>query len=122
MITDEELDGSIVKTGWLAPEVGLIDRWERLRFVYNAVLAVETALLVLGGGSYAWGNPKFWWFVIPCAYLANLCYCAGPAFEGILNAARPTDAKVTLILFTCGLVLSACLTLLMIVGWGLSQI
>jgi hypothetical protein len=56
--------------------------WEKLRLVYNAVLAI----VVLGflGVSGAETSLRFWFQLALAAGGANLCFCAGPVAEGYL--------------------------------------
>jgi hypothetical protein len=56
--------------------------WERLRLAYNAILigVVLAATHFVGVGEY----PLWGLYVIGDAFVANICFCAGPVAEGYL--------------------------------------
>jgi len=57
--------------------------WERLRLIYNGILALET--LALGGFLGLFDRDDFWIEAIAGAVGVNVCFSAGATFEGYLN-------------------------------------
>lgn len=90
--------------------------WERLRVVYNAILAV----LVLAVVRADWGDPEFPWELARAAFLANLCFCAGPVAEGYLAVGLGANRQVARwLMFIPGLLLACGLTVAWLSVWRL---
>lgn len=87
--------------------------WERLRLLYNVVLAS----LVLGLANHSLANGEFLRFLVLAGLGANVCFCAGPVAEGylaLLGAHRPTCRWVV---FLFGLFLASLLTVVTLFAW-----
>lgn len=65
--------GAIARATFLA--------WEKLRWLYVAVLVALTLLLGLLGGAELFTSRRFWFVAVEGAVAANVCYLAGPAAE-----------------------------------------
>ncbi len=77
--------------------------WEKLRLVYNAVLAwvvVTTYHLSFFRSADAWAD------LIGGAVIANICFCAGPCGEGYLRLLGANRHWARGFLFISGLALS----------------
>lgn len=83
--------------------------WEKLRFVYNAIGAVPTVIMLAIFPTHA-GE------LLSCALAANLCYCVGPLVDCYLTWFGLRHRAVTAILF----VLGTGTMLLLALGVGLS--
>ena len=84
--------------------------WEKLRLVYNMILAAESMLL-MGLGTLFWLP-----ILLQGALLANVCFCAGPVAEGYLCllGANRTAARWTV--FILGILASVVLVWAAIAG------
>jgi hypothetical protein len=85
--------------------------WEKLRLVYNAVLVVFVLLIP---------RPFFdvlesLIFLAEGAFIANLCYCAGPVAEGYLALLGADRSRVRLVLFVLGTLLACALAAVAVV-------
>ena len=83
--------------------------WERLRFVYVAILGVVTIGLAMSDVSRALMSVAFWGTVFVGALVANVCYFAGPIAETYVSwlGYRATWLRMTL--FILGTLLSCML-------------
>jgi hypothetical protein len=81
--------------------------WERLRLVYNGILAA--VVLLLGGGSLV-REPRFWSLLIGGAIGANVCFCAGICAEGYLALLGLPRRETRAVLFVAGTLLAILLT------------
>jgi hypothetical protein len=101
-------------------ELGLFLRWERLRLIYNAVLGVETVLVLMAnpprGGVEAMGSLAF--VVAAYAVVANVCFCAGPVLEGYARLLKIRGTAVTGLLFGLGTAFAMMLTLVACLSLG----
>ena len=66
---DDDTLGAIAKRTFLA--------WEKLRFLYVAILAAECLLF----GSRKLADPEFWGLIVFGGVVSNLCFFAGPIVE-----------------------------------------
>ena len=92
--------------------------WERLRIVFNGVLATA---VILGGFSHL-ADASFWRYLASEALLANICFCAGPVAEGylvFLNVPRPFARRLV---FLLGTLVGLGLALSSVAYWMLAQI
>lgn len=91
-------------------------RWERLRPLYNGLLAVFVAL----GPAFRHADaPEQVFALVVClfgAVLANLCYMAGPIAEAYLVWLGIESRIVTATLFVVGVAISLPLTILFVAG------
>ena len=86
--------------------------WEKLRLVYNGILAPFSILLFVA--SLYVGSTKLASFselVIFGGGLANLCFCAGPLVDGYLTWFGIRSRRVTGFLFVSGLLLTMLLVI-----------
>jgi hypothetical protein len=89
--------------------------WEKLRLVYNGVLA--GIVLLLAGPRLQ--EPAFWVFLSQGVVFANLCFCAGPCAEGYMVLLVKADRfGARCLVFGGGLVLASAMTLYTMVFWG----
>lgn len=103
------------------PDLRFLARWERMRVVYNVVLAVMV-LLCSGIGSWrAFLDPTYWELLIAGAFGANVCYCVGPVAEAYLRWLGVRGRSLGLILFGAGLLVSVPLTFFLVVGYLLAR-
>jgi hypothetical protein len=69
------------------PEVSddytVLKQWERLRFVYNAILIPWTVFIVVVFQRRASGS-EIWPALVMCGVIANVFFCLGPVFEAYL--------------------------------------
>jgi hypothetical protein len=79
-------------------------RWERLRIVYNALLAMLVLLPM--AGEVRWPDLGDLLILLMGAVLANLCYLAGPAAETYLAWLGLRSRLVTAALFIGGVLVS----------------
>lgn len=92
-------------------------RWEKLRVLYNAILGVET-LVLLGTirPSVKGGTPALLeWLAVLC-FAANVCYCVGPVLDGYAHLIGLRGRSVTGVLFGLGTSFSILLALAAIVS------
>ncbi|MBN2023472.1 MAG: hypothetical protein JW809_11850 [Pirellulales bacterium] len=83
--------------------------WEKLRILYNAILAVVVALA--GGLAWAkWGQRPRLGTLVMGAIMANLWYCAGHVIDGYLSWFGLRSPVVTWLLFGFGTLLAMLLT------------
>lgn len=91
----------------------MIARWEWLRIIYNAILAIEViAVLSLGavyGRLVSLDSLKG---LVVGAVVANVCYCAGPVFNAYLHWLGCRGRAATFSLFAFGTCVAMFLTLL----------
>jgi hypothetical protein len=60
-------------------------RWELLRVPYNMILVIAVVAAVSAWPTQPWGHSIFWGRLLLAAMAANVCFCAGPAFDGYLT-------------------------------------
>jgi hypothetical protein len=81
--------------------------WERLRLVYNGILIAETLLI----GLFRFRGLAYIDRVFLGAVGANLCFCAGPCFEGYLNLFGAPRTFARRFVFVPGMLLAMVMTL-----------
>lgn len=89
----------------------IVCRWERLRIVYNMVLAALVLMLTFGVYVKHIPNPVYWLSILLGACVANLCFFLGPAAEGYGTRFRFWHPWCTNLLFVAGLGLTAILAI-----------
>ncbi len=99
--------------------LGLLDDWERLRLLYNAILAGEVALMSVLTSPLGMIGLRDVYGLILNALLANLCYCAGPVADGYFRRLGFQGRVPTLTLFTLGTMLTMGLAFLDWIGFFL---
>ncbi len=99
-------------------ELRILGLWERLRLLYNGLLAVEVLILTLPNASAYWSRPRFQEFLISSALGANLCFCAGPIVTAYAYWIGLRNRAVAYTLFTLGMLLSMVLTAELLAFWG----
>lgn len=77
-------------------------RWERLRILYNAILAAGVLLCTLAAKFEARTDPVYWAAILIGAFIANLCYLTGPAIEAYGMLYRVWNPVFTILLFLAG--------------------
>lgn len=87
-------------------ETGLLLRWEKLRVVYNVVLAAVVLAFWAGGRGSGLGDPAFLRHLARCCLGANLCFCAGPVVNAYAHWLGLRHVAVTVALFVLGTTLS----------------
>jgi hypothetical protein len=92
--------------------------WEKLRLLYNAILGVETLLLLMvmppaRGKIIAVGAQ----LVMACL-AANLCYCLGPVLNGYSELIGFRGRAVTIVIFSLGMIVAMFLALLSSISWS----
>ena len=96
-----------------APPVGLrplLMRWERLRLVYNAILAAVVLALLLRTPSL-FDDPRLPAYLLKRALAANVCFTAGPAADAYISYVAGRRVPLTWILFLGGTLLSVLLAM-----------
>ncbi len=94
--------------------VPIIQRWERLRICYNAIL-VSFVLLVTFTLCPAHAlRPEYWVAIAFAGVIANLCFLTGPAIEGYGTRFRRWNGVTTIVLFLAGLGLTGLLAMFFI--------
>jgi hypothetical protein len=89
------------------PSVKAIFRaWERLRLVYNAVLALVVVLFLSPRQAV---EPTFWLFLACQAVAANLCFFAGPLGEWYVGWLGYRSRATRWVLFGSGLLFAVVL-------------
>jgi hypothetical protein len=86
--------------------------WEKLRLIYNAILAGLSLFL----GLPRLGDPDFWFILFEGALIANVCFCLGPVLEGYAALVGVLRRGVRMLLFVLGTSLAALLTVFAIAG------
>jgi hypothetical protein len=87
--------------------------WEKLRVFYCGILAAESLLL----GIPHLGELAFWETLIVGAFLANLCFCAGPCAEGYLALFGAGRRAIRFVLWAAGTLLAILLTGAAVLGF-----
>ena len=101
-----------VEAGSLPPppagpsEAGLLLRWEKLRLLYNLILAAVVLAFWAGGRGSGLGDPGFLPHLARCCLGANLCFCAGPVVNAYAHWLGLRHVAVTVVLFVIGTSLS----------------
>ena len=87
----------------LAPsETGLLLRWERLRALYNVILAAVVLAMWAGGQGSGLADPAFLRHLARGCLGANLCFCAGPVVNAYAHWIGLRHGAVTIALFVAG--------------------
>jgi hypothetical protein len=84
----------------------IIDAWLKLAGIYNAVLIAE----VLVGLNTRLTEGFIQFLVVACAFLANLCFLMGPAFELLLRRFGVHTRGARWAIFTMGLLVAIVIT------------
>ena len=84
--------------------------WEKLRLVYNAVLAMVVGLIIVIDPGTTSSEKGFWWLALKGCIEANILYTAGPALEAYVNYLARRRVRLTWVLFIPGTFLAILLT------------
>ncbi|MEJ7640335.1 MAG: hypothetical protein WKF75_20805 [Singulisphaera sp.] len=96
-----------LSTPTLGPsETGLLLRWEKLRVVYNVILAAVVLAIWAGGRGSGLGDLAFLRHLARCCLGANLCFCIGPVVNFYAHWLGLRHGAVTVVLFVAGTGLS----------------
>lgn len=92
-----------------APPDSLLRDWEHRRLWFNGILIPVTVLL---GAVFELMilQPRFWFLAVQLAFIANVCFCAGPVVTWYLTRLRFKQRAAGVFLFWTGTVLSVLLT------------
>ncbi len=85
---------------------GLLPRWEKLRVVYNVVLAVVVLSFWAIGPGIRLGDPAFLRHLARGCLGANICFCVGPVVNAYAHWLGLRHVAVTVALFVAGTGLS----------------
>lgn len=99
-------------------ELRILGLWERLRFLYNGLLAAEVLILTIPNASAFWSHPQFLGFLVSSALGANLCFCAGPIATAYAYWIDLRNRGIAYTLFALGTLLSMVLTAGLLAFWG----
>jgi hypothetical protein len=88
----------------------IVHQWERLRFIYNAVLLIEGLLLTADLMAVA-GATVYWANVLVFGAIANAFYCLGPLVDVYLLAYGVKLLNGRYLLFGIGLLFSMAVVL-----------
>ena len=96
--------------------------WEKLRIVYNLVLAVLTLLMgIILLGEYAM-SIQFWVMVVQGAIISNVCFFAGPIVETYVCWIGFRFDWLRTSLFVLGLLFTALAAAATIASMGFAQL
>jgi hypothetical protein len=90
-------------------------RWEKLRLFYNAILLIETFLILMSFSPKA----RLLSSIFPClglAFLANVCFCLGPVLDGYARWIGLRHEVVTGLIFGLGTLLAMLLTFIAVLS------
>jgi hypothetical protein len=90
-------------------------RWEKLRLFYNAILLIETFLILMSFSPKA----RLLSSIFPClglAFLANVCFCLGPVLDGYARWIGLRHGIVTGLIFVLGTLLAILLTFIAVLS------
>jgi hypothetical protein len=96
----------------------VLARWQRLRLVYNALVAALTVLLLAGLQdelTFPDTGTTVTYLAVG-AVLANICFTAGPAFEIGLRRLGLRTRALTPLLFAAGVLVSVPLVFAFVLG------
>lgn len=96
--------------------------WEKLRIVYNIVLAGVTVAGLATRPDHPIQETWFPAFIICCWVGANLCFCAGPLLEVYVNYLADRRIAMTWWLFFPGMFLSMLLAFVISATWALGDL
>ena len=117
----EATDGAMTPAPVLARTVFL--RWERLRVLYNASLAVVVlGFIIRSGGVHEFMDTGFLLFLVSRCFLANVCFMLGPGVEAYAAWLGWRPPWLRSLLFTLGLMLSVGLALLSVALFEMSRL
>lgn len=97
----------------------LVVRWERLRWLYNAILVPWTLLSALPFSFRPLLDVDFWDLAIAGALFSNACFCCGPLIDGYLTWFFRSHPAVTAILFASGALFTMLLSTMTVVVFSL---
>lgn len=100
-----------------AAELTLLRRWERLRILYNLILAAVVLLL----GARSLGEPGFLRWLVARAFAANVLYCVGPIANAYAHWLGLRHVAVTTALFVLGTMLAVLLAAVSVNAFGLGR-
>lgn len=95
--------------------------WEKLRIWYNLILSAVVVLEVIVSPPPRIDEVAFWWFLLECAFWANVCFCAGPCVEFILSWFWADHDIIREALFFTGTLWSCLLAFGAMLAWGMPQ-
>jgi hypothetical protein len=91
-------------------ESRLFFRWEKLRLLYNAILGIETALLmVVFPPPSPIGSIGVLLPLAGLCFAANVCFCLGPVLNGYARWMGFRHGIVTILIFAAGTTIAAML-------------
>ncbi len=91
--------------------------WEKLRVVYNLILAIEVLLLSGTQGFSALQDRQFWMLLGQGVFAANFYFCVGPWVEGWLGIAGADRNVVRWLLFVPGMLIACLLSAAVVLLW-----
>jgi hypothetical protein len=95
--------------------LGLFLTWEKLRLVFNSILAVETMTLMMLFPPRRM-NVSILVVVAVAWFVANVCFCLGPVLNGYAYWIGFRHPAVATGLFVAGMILSALLAAVVVVN------
>lgn len=90
--------------------------WEKLRILYNGVLAAVVITVTAIEGLKV--DAELAGFVFGCAVAANLAYCAGPVAEGYAALVGVPRRACRIVLITLGLLVAASVALAAMISFS----
>lgn len=91
--------------------VPILDRWERLRIVYNATLVCIVMATTFFLYPFLAISVPFWVRIIFGGVIANLCFTIAPAIEGYGTRFQIWHPLFTILLFLVGLAFASLLAM-----------
>ena len=95
----------------------IIRQWEGLRVIYNGVLAFFVLLFTFTVHPERIVDLRYWLSVLFGAFVSNVCFFLGPAFEGYGRFFGVWAPRLTKILFYLGLVFTALMAVLSVITY-----
>ncbi len=106
-----------------APEpsdLRLFFRWEKLRILYNLILAAVTVLTLVVAPPRSMPLPGLFLALGLLCFAANVCYCIGPVLDGYARLLGIGHQAVTVVIFTLGTGLAVLLALFAVLSFSMS--
>ena len=83
-------------------ELRLLLRWEKLRILYNTILAAVTVVTLLIAFPRSMTLSGLFFALAVLCFGANVCFCLGPVLDGYARRMGMRDKAVTILIFVFG--------------------
>ncbi len=87
-------------------DLGLFLTWEKLRVAYNAILGLETIMVLLVDRPRDVSPGSLLPSLVVCLIAANVCFCIGPVLDGFARLIGLRHRVITGVIFVSGTIVS----------------